>query len=678
MISNHGLLTEMKNKIIISVFLLAFLLLHIFSQQQECYALIHYVPQQYDSIQEAIDNSIPHDTVLVAPGEYLENLLIDQHELVLASTFLFTQIDSSIEQTVIKGTWPEHTEGRGLSVYGGSEEVDIIGLTFIDGNLGSLMGGGIIAEDVTITIYSCHFSDNHADYGGGIRLSECEGTIINCQFHNNSARIGGGLSTDTGDYTIHGCAFYGNLSSYMGGGMYACGVTNSILNNCTFQNNISEDIGGAVEFGASENASWLIENNFFKGNSSNHAGAIYIGNSNNNLQLEFTIRGNRFVSNLSYMSNGQYGSGGTMVIAVETGEIEVCDNLFESNIAERVGAALIITFNANIHHNLFINNHANGCPIICAPTGNVPDYIISMTYNTFVDNGPLEEEYVYMAEAIGVSANAGVRLAHNDFIGNDGPAVGTSSGLLEFEANYWGDPSGCYHETEHPEAFGDTILNTLDYPTFSPVPFTSYRAPHIRLPERNLNFGLVEVGQPATLNLWVRNGGMEELALYDIRCENEQIAIPEFIDSTAGTGVNLYIPVVYTPAETGLMESFLEIRSNSPQDTMVRVHVLGEGTVTGVDDDGSLLPENYSLSSPYPNPCNAQAVVRFTLPEPNRVRISLINLIGREVDVACNGSYSSGEHSISINTDSLAAGMYFVRMVVPGEFHSFVKLVVIK
>ncbi len=664
----------MFNRIIPSLFLLICL----FMQQQECFAYVRHVPQQYDSIQEAIDNSSPHDTVLIAPGEYFENVVIDDHALVLASTFLLTQDELRIEQTVIKGTWLGHTEGRGLTVSWEAEEVEVVELTFADGYYAAEMGGGLLAEVVTITLRACHFSNNHADYGGGVRLTECEGTILDCRFQENSARIGGGICLDTGDYIINRCDFYANTASYMGGGLYTDGSITGTLANCSIQNNFGDEYCGGADLGPGETVNWIVENNLFKGNSSHHIGALSIGNSDENNQIEGIIRGNRFVSNFSFMRNGLSGSSGALSITAVSSAIEVHDNLFDSNISERVGAALFITYDTFVHHNLFINNRANGAPILCAPTSNTPNYLITMTYNTFINNGPLYDEYGSMPEAIGVSASAGVRLAHNDFIGNDGDAVGTSSGLLEFEANYWGDPSGCYHETEHPEAFGDTIRNSLDYPMFSAEPFTSYRTPHIRLPERNLNFGIVDVGQPAILNLWVRNGGTEELVLHDIRCENEQIAIPEFIDSTAGSGENLYIPVVYTPTETGLMESFLEIRSNSPQDTMVRVHVLGEGTVTGVDDDGSLLPEHYSLSSPYPNPCNAQAVVRFTLPEPNRVRISLINLIGREVDVACNGSYSSGEHSISINTNCLATGMYFVKMVVPGEFHSLVKMVVIK
>ena len=47
-------------------------------------AIVIYVPEDYSTIQEGINASVEGDTVLVAQGNYVENLVIEK-EIVLAS-----------------------------------------------------------------------------------------------------------------------------------------------------------------------------------------------------------------------------------------------------------------------------------------------------------------------------------------------------------------------------------------------------------------------------------------------------------------------------------------------------------------------------------------------------------------------------------------------------------------
>jgi len=65
-----------------------------------CAETIH-VPTDQPSIQQGINNALEHDTVLVAPGIYYENINFNGKNIVVASCFLTTQDSSYIGQTMM-------------------------------------------------------------------------------------------------------------------------------------------------------------------------------------------------------------------------------------------------------------------------------------------------------------------------------------------------------------------------------------------------------------------------------------------------------------------------------------------------------------------------------------------------------------------------------------------------
>lgn len=97
-----------------------------------------------------------------------------------------------------------------------------------------------------------------------------------------------------------------------------------------------------------------------------------------------------------------------------------------------------------------------------------------------------------------------------------------------------------------------------------------------------------------------------------------------------------------------------------------RVEILPPNSV----DDDALLATEYSLSEPYPNPFNNRITLRYNLPASDQVRLSAFDLAGREVAVLTNGNISAGSHTISWSSESLAAGVYLIRLETShGIFH---------
>jgi hypothetical protein len=161
----------------------------------------------FTSIQEAIDSCIIYntDTVLVYPGTYYENLVINK-DLVLASLFMVTGNQEDIENTIIDGSGL----GSCIQLSSGWFDTWIIGLTIIHGN--AEFGGGINAEASFIFISDCIIRNNHANYGGGLCSSSGGYLLSSLRVLNNSAEISGGgaylySATFNPDYL---CSIYDN------------------------------------------------------------------------------------------------------------------------------------------------------------------------------------------------------------------------------------------------------------------------------------------------------------------------------------------------------------------------------------------------------------------------------------------------------------------------------------
>ncbi|MGA7305085.1 MAG: T9SS type A sorting domain-containing protein [Rhodothermales bacterium] len=81
-----------------------------------------------------------------------------------------------------------------------------------------------------------------------------------------------------------------------------------------------------------------------------------------------------------------------------------------------------------------------------------------------------------------------------------------------------------------------------------------------------------------------------------------------------------------------------------------------------VSTESSDLPEGFSLSQNYPNPLSSRTTIRYTLPTTQRVRFSLHDALGRTVRELLNTQVAAGEHSLTIDSRTLASGVYFYRM----------------
>ena len=78
-------------------------------------------------------------------------------------------------------------------------------------------------------------------------------------------------------------------------------------------------------------------------------------------------------------------------------------------------------------------------------------------------------------------------------------------------------------------------------------------------------------------------------------------------------------------------------------------------------------PQNFSLEACVPNPFNPTTEVHWKQFREARVRISVFNLLGQEVEVLCDEVRAAGEHQLSFDGQALASGVYVLQMAGAGE-----------
>ncbi len=84
----------------------------------------------------------------------------------------------------------------------------------------------------------------------------------------------------------------------------------------------------------------------------------------------------------------------------------------------------------------------------------------------------------------------------------------------------------------------------------------------------------------------------------------------------------------------------------------------------------------YALGN-YPNPCNPQTVIQYTIPEDSRVRLSIVDAMGRESEVLTDETQRKGTHQALFDASRYPSGVYVCRMSA-GETTLTRKIAVVK
>ena len=272
---------------LLKLFLLTYIL---FCTNFNSYATIIVVPDDYATIQTAINASVNGDTIVVSSGTYTENINFRGKKIVVTSRFYDSGNLVYISNTIIDGSNPVFPDTASCVIFSSGEDSTTIlqGFTLTSGKgtkwndiHGAGLyreGGGILIELSSptiqhniITVNAAVNSTGLSGAGGvGIRIGDGNPKILNNIIMNNQGKYGPGIVLN---YT--GCVIKNNIiannsggNTFFGGGAIwsysnLAGKQKIIENNTIVNNTTSTGTGGVLAW----STQLILRNNIIWGNS---------------------------------------------------------------------------------------------------------------------------------------------------------------------------------------------------------------------------------------------------------------------------------------------------------------------------------------------------------------------------------------------------------------------------
>ncbi|MDD5438758.1 MAG: NosD domain-containing protein [Candidatus Omnitrophica bacterium] len=392
---NQDIRTDLQNAVQNNVFLKrGYDLLREHGPQQR----ILYVPQQYATIQAAIDAAEAGDRIVVSNGTYAEKIVVNKSGI---------NLEGQGASTVIQGT----SDGACVTCENIADTETVIkGFGIAGGMYGILCKGTAQAVRIQGNTIVNNVSNT---YGFGVYLQQnARAAIINNSISNSARGI---QSEGNNNLTITGNTIQSCRGSY-GGGLYLVGATAFIANNY-----IANCWDGGITLAGNCNAT--VRNNKLSGNTSwNKSGGLDLSQST--VLIENNVIMYSHVYNATYVGAGLNAYGSTLTLV---------NNVFYSNSgpnASAKGAAFLVQdTNLVAKNNIFASNNSAQETAYFTGAG-TQDF----SYNDFWNNSTT-------TNSDGITLGAGNLTVDPVFVDSTDFRLGTGSGCVDK-----GDPAAQYND----------------------------------------------------------------------------------------------------------------------------------------------------------------------------------------------------------------------------------------
>ena len=674
------------------------------------------VPENYSSIQEAINAAVNSDTVLVNTGTYQENINFRGKNIVVTSYYGITNDVSYINNTIIDGSNPAYPDTASCVIIISGEDSSAVlqGFTLTGGTgtkwkdehgAGTYVeGGGIIITLSSPTIKNNLIVNNEAIYspsgtvsagGGGIRVGDGSPHIFNNVITNNKGMYGGGI-----------------VLNYCSGAL----IANNIINN----NRVYQAVSGRQTFGGGgiwayatqpgNNLPNVIENNTIIGNSSNTIGCgIRIWSTHtvvrNNILWNNFQNGNEQInvsgsgSTIEY-NDVQFGISGM-------GNIDLQPSFADSNFYLNDDSPCIDAGNPDQMFNDPEDPNSSGNALFPSK-GTVRNDIGAY-------GGPYSMTAMDFSEPVLVLSNSvfdfGLTLPGEQVLTSI-PIINNGASILQIDSIVIminGNEIVIQNSLPfiiHPVMEDNLILSwtptnnvilndtLLIYYNNSGSPYkvnlngNSYPNALLYFDATTKDYGDINVNTTRIdTTIYVYNNGtasdsVDVSILYGVVNPVSALEItPNAFeigakDSVAITftiyppQINRTVLNIYQPKIA--VDSKFSVGTTHFEKTM-KFRLVG---TTGINDETGL-PDNFSLSQNFPNPFNPTTQIKYQIEDRGFVSLKIYNILGKEIITLVNEEKQAGSYEVEFDARNLTSGIYFYKLTA-GTFKESRKMILLK
>ena len=644
-------------------------------------AVVLRVPQDFPTIQAAIDAASESDTVIVSEGTYHENIRFNGKGIVVTSNFRSTHDWQTVWNTTIDGsTATDKNFGSTVQFLNSEDSTAVLDGFTITGGTGTKWVFGLSTPQE----------------GGGIVLCYSSATVKNNIVMKNTTRTssgvtggGGGISSLYGNPTICGNVIMSNLSGYAGG-IVLNWSKGRIRNNIIYHNTTAGQWGGGgmMIWQAPQNGG-IVENNTIVGNFSAADG----GGITMSVPDATTIPA---VRNNIIWGNRQ-ATGGQVVSPQYINYCDVEDYSSGSNISAypkfEEGSFLLSPSSPCID----AGDPGNSCTDLENPL--TPGNALFPSRKTARnDMGAFGGRYASVLPLLDV---IDFQISNSFISVNTPPGQEARTG---FELRNLGSKNLLIDSVTQTNAVGFSFDKAFAGRTLGPSESDSLTV-WFKPPSRSryydtisLHHNVAGVTNPIILVLQGNANSVPYLnksiplqTAYVGRLFEFQIPDSMFLDKDEDD--TLTYRASGLPAWLSFDSTLHTFRGTSNQTTVVPASI--SLTVTDLFqasvstsfwlavqpstkvDEAQIVPTEYELLDNFPNPFNPSTKIRYVLPTPSRVKIIITNPLGQRVATIEEGERGIGIHEIAWKAN-VSSGVYFysieaVRLADPSKRFARVK-----